>query len=249
MIDEIHTIWRREIKKAMADKGAMAMSIVGALLFIFILGIGLDSFVELKGIESKYSAFLGPGIIALMAMSGAASIGNSMIKEKESFLKELLIAPISRVSIFVGKILGQMTTDFIALIVIVLVFLEFVNALTLSAVLWAFVFIFLIEFVFYGFSLFLGYFFSRAGTFQRFYGMLNMGIVFLSGVFFPVQNLPVAMKFIAYINPLTYGADGLRGQLTGVSRIPVEVSIMVLLIYGIAMSVLGAFVFRRISQS
>src|SRR3989338_7620203 len=127
MIDEIHTIWRREIKKAMADKGAMAMSIVGALLFIFILGIGLDSFVELKGIESKYSAFLGPGIIALMAMSGAASIGNSMIKEKESFLKELLIAPISRVSIFVGKILGQMTTDFIALIVIVLVFLEFVN--------------------------------------------------------------------------------------------------------------------------
>lgn len=246
---EIHAIWRREVKKELADRASLLMGVLFPLFMIFVLGIGFDSFVKLKGIDTSYTAFLGPGIIAIMAMGGAAHVGQSMIKDKESYLKELLVAPISRTSIFIGKILGTMVIRFVMLLIIVLIFLEIIDALSFSSIIWALIFMFLIEFVFYGFNLGLGFFFKRAGTYQQFIGLVNVAIIFLSGAFFPIQNLPTAMKVFVYINPLTYGVDGLRGQLTGVHQFPLAVNVLVLVFAGIVMTGLGAFIFRKLSQT
>ena len=249
MFEDIRTIARREVKKVLADKATLLISVIWPLFIIFIIGLGFDSFIEFKGLETTYLAFLGPGIIALMAMGGATYVGNTMINERATFIKELLVAPISRVSIFIGKIIGAMAIDFVIITIVSMIFLEAIGALSIMSVVWTLIFMFLIEFVFYGLSLLMGVFFSRPGTYQQIGGILSFVIISLSGAFFPVANLPIFMKIVSYINPLTYGVDGLRGQLIGVSMFPAAFNIFMLLAFGIATSLLGAFFFRRFLEA
>lgn len=249
MFSEVYILWRREIKKALADRTTLLISAVWPLFLIFILGIGFDSFVELKGIGTSYTEFLGPGIIAIMAMSGAVYVGDSIIKDKEGFIKELLVAPISRGSIFVGKILGVMTISITIMALVVMVFLEAIGKLSVAPVLWSLVFMFLIAFVFYGASLTMGFLFRRAGSFQQVAALLSFVITFLSGAFFPINELPAWMKAVAYANPLTYGVDGLRGQLVGNSAFPVVADLMVLSVFALVTVCIGAASFRKVVES
>src|SRR3989338_7570609 len=244
-LDEIHTLWRRELKKAFADKATLLVSAVWPLLLIFLLGIGFDSFVELKGIGISYTEFMGPGIIALMAMGGAVYVGNEMIKDKEGFIKELLVAPISRVSIFVGKILGAMTLSFSIMTIVVVAFLEAIGKLSLASVLWALLFMFLIAFIFYSLSMALAFPFRRSSTYQQIASIIWFAVSFLSGAFFPIKSLPIWMKAVAYANPLTYGIDGLRGQMVGEAAFPVATNLLVLVAFAVFSTILGAALYRK----
>ncbi|MBI2664689.1 ABC transporter permease [Candidatus Woesearchaeota archaeon] len=242
---EIHTLWRRVIKLSLADKASILLSLVWPLFLIFILGMGFDSFVEFKSVETSYTAFLGPGIIIMMVFAGSAAVGNLIIKDKEGFIRELLVAPISRASIFVGTVLGTMTISFIVMIMVAMVFLEYIGALSVQNLLWTLLFMFLAAFVSYGGSVVISFLFRKPGAYQQFVALFSFVIVFLSGAFFPLKDLPVWMKSLAYANPITYAVDGLRGQLIGIAQFSLAADIFALIGFAVLFTVLGALFFRK----
>jgi|SRR3989344_6129395 len=244
-LNEIYAIWLREIRKSLANKWEIFISILWPLFLIFVVGIGLDSFIDSGQIGVNYTELLGPGVIAILAMSSAMSIGNSIIDDRRGFIKELLVAPISRISIFLGKILGEATFDFSINLIVAFFFLLFINALNLVSMLWVLFFMLLIAFGFYGFGIVLSFLFKRARGYQVIRELIMTFIVFLSGAFFPLKNLPLIVKIFTFINPLTYGVDGLRNVLIGYSEFSLILNIISLLVFGIIMMILGSYLFQK----
>ncbi|MBU0466703.1 MAG: ABC transporter permease [Nanoarchaeota archaeon] len=245
MVKGIQTIWLRSIRKALADKWNLLIGVGWLLFLIFILGFGIDSFVNLDDLGVSYTELLGPGIIALMVMGGALSIGNQLIEDKGGFIKELLVSPISRPSIFLGMIFGEMTINLTVTLVAIIFFLLFIKALSLVSLLLAIVLMLLIAFGFYGFGIVLSSFFKKAKSYQMINGIVMGAVMFLSGSFYPIGNLPLWFKWIVKVNPLTYGVDGLRAVLVGFSEFGLLVDVAVLAGFGVAMLALGSYLFSR----
>ena len=242
---EIYAIWLREVKKALSDKWSLVVSVILPLVIIFVIGIGIDSFVNLKNLGINYTDFLGPGVIAIMSMGGALSIGHSIIEDKKGFIKEMLVAPISRASIFIGKILGEITVYFVLTLIVVLIFLTFIKSLSLVAVLWTLLFMVLIAFGFYGLGIVLSFLFSKSKTYNVINGLIMSYLIFLSGAFFPVKGLPMFLKIISLVNPLTYGVDALRNIITGYGEFNLFFNLLFLIIFGVLMVAIGSFAFKR----
>jgi ABC-2 type transport system permease protein len=242
---EIYAIWLREVKKFLTDKWHLLFSIAWPIFLIFVIGVGIDSFVDVESLGMSYKNFLGPGVIALFSMSGAMTIGNSIIEDKKGYIKELLVSPISRFSIFVGKVLGEMTLNFALTLIVVVFFLIWIESLTFVAVAWAFLFMVLIAFGFYGLGLVLSFLFNKAKSYNLIAGVLITIIIFFSGAFFPIKGLPAWMKAISYINPLTYGVDGLREVMAGSSKFGLMTNLIFLVIFSIVMIFLGSYSFKK----
>jgi ABC-2 type transport system permease protein len=240
MLSEIYAIWLREMRKALADKGLIVVGLAIPLFLIFAIGAGIDSFVEMS-----YTSFLAPGIIALWVMSTALSSGNSLIEDKHGMLKLLLLAPISRLSIFIGKMLAEILTNFATMLIIVIVFLIASGTLSAVAVGKTAMFMLLLAFSFYGIGLAAASMFSRAKSYQMAFGVLTTAAIIMSGIFFPIQQLPQAMKWFALANPLSYGADGLRGSVTGTSEFGLMLDAAILLSVSVSMVLLGSYAFAR----
>ncbi len=242
---EIYTIWLREIKKALVDKWQLIISIGWPLFLIFALGIGIDSFIDVSNLGVSYTELLGPGIIAILAMAGSMSIGNSLIEDNKGFIKELLVAPISRSSIFIGKVLGEMTINLGTTLIAIIIFLFFVQLLNITSILLSLLFMILIAFGFYGFGIVLSSLFKKTKSYEIITGLLVVVMIFLSGAFFPTENLPFALKMFVLINPLTYGVDGLRTILVGFGEFGLIIDTFVLIAFAIVMLILGSYLFKR----
>lgn len=244
---EIYAIWLREVKKLLADKLALTVGIVLPFLVITILGAGVDSFVKLEISGLNYTSFLGPGIIALWAMSGALGIGNSFIEDKQGFIKELLVAPISRVSILLGKVFSEMSFTLGVTLMATFFFLHYIGAFSFSTIAKSVFIMILIAFGFYGFGLIMGLISKKAKSYQLFSGLIITAIIFLSGVFFPAQNLPSWMKAAFVVNPLTYGVDALRQVMTGYSEFGLFYDLIVLTAFGLVIVTAGTYLFSKTS--
>lgn len=242
---EIYTIWLREIKKALVDKWQIIISIGWPLFLIFALGIGIDSFIDVSDLGVSYTELLGPGIIAILAMAGSMSIGNSLIEDNKGFIKELLVAPISRSSIFIGKVLGEMTINLGTTLIAIIIFLFFVQLLNITSILLSLLFMILIAFGFYGFGIVLSSLFKKTKSYQMITGLLVAVMIFLSGAFFPTEKLPFTLKIFVLINPLTYGVDSLRNILVGFGEFGLIRDLLVLITFAIVMLVLGSYLFKR----
>lgn len=163
--------------------------------------------------------FLAPGIIAMSILFTAVFSGLEVIWDRQfGFLKETLVAPISRTEIMIGKTLGGATIAMIqGLIVFSLTHFLGFRAAGFAGLGLGLVFMFLIALFFTGMGLTIASKMKDMHGFQLIMNFLIMPVFFLSGALFPVDNLPPAIYFISRIDPLTYGVDGLRGALTGVT--------------------------------
>lgn len=244
---EVYAIWLREMKKLLADKLALAVGTVLPFLVIIIIGSGVDSFVKLEISGLNYTSFLGPGILALWAMSGALGIGNSFIEDKQGFIKELLVAPVSRASILMGKVLSEMSFTLGLMLIATIFFLHYIGAFSFGTIAKAALIMILIAFGFYGFGLIMGLILKKAKTYQLFSGLIITAIIFLSGIFFPAQNLPAWMKAAFIVNPLTYGVDALRQVMTGYAEFSLLFDVVILAIFGFIMVTVGTYLFSRTS--
>lgn len=244
MFRDSYTIWLREIKKFFADKLSLASAFIPPLFLIFILGIGIESFADVKGIDISYTSFLGPGIISIIAVGWGMSTGIEIIEDKRKFVKRLLVAPINRFSILIGKTLGTLTTQLILFFIIILILTAY-NGFNLTSIPLALFMILLISFGFAGFGMLLASLFKTARAYQQVQGFLMLAIYFLSGAFFPITNLPTLMKNVTYLNPLTYGIDFVRWSLTGLHEINLLVDVMVIFLFSIFTIVYGSYLFDR----
>jgi ABC-2 type transport system permease protein len=247
----IYTMWLRQMKRFLRVKARLASSILMPFLFLAFLGLPL-SFVPARAIPGmpegvNFLDFLAPGIVGMTLLFAATMSGASVIWDKEfGFLKEVLVAPVNRFSIILGRSLGGMTTAIMqALIIVAIAMAMGVRIASVSGFFLSIVFMILTCATFTGFGLILA---TKLGDTEGFMAIMNlivMPIFFLSGAFFPSAAMPAGVRYIMYVNPLTYGVDGLRGALVGVGAFPLWLDFVVLLILSIILASLGAYFFSK----
>ena len=170
-----------------------------------------------------------------------------MLWDREfGFLKEIMVAPISRVSIVIGRIAGGTTTALLQAVAIlcISIFMGF-KIQGLVGFFISILFMVLIATTFIG----LGLIFASNMRDMQGFGLIMNFIVFplffLSGALFPIKNLPSWIRWLSYVDPLTYGVDGLRGALIGVCSFSVGFNLVVLFVFSLFMIAFGAYFFEK----
>jgi ABC-2 type transport system permease protein len=247
----IYTMWLRQMKRFLRMRARVASSILMPFLFLAFLGLPM-SFMPARAIPEmpqgmNFLDFLAPGIVGMTLLFSATMSGASVIWDKEfGFLKEVLVAPVNRFSIILGRSLGGMTTAIIqALIIVAIAVAMGVKISSVSGFFLSIAFMILTCATFTGFGLILA---TKLGNTEGFMSIMNliiMPIFFLSGAFFPLAAMPAGIRHMMYANPLTYGVDGLRGALVGGAAFPLWLDFVILLVLAIALASLGAYFFSK----
>ena len=223
LVDELRTagmVWRRELIRFVRTRTRILSGLVQPLLFLFVLGYGMSSLVgSTAGFDFK--KFVFPGVVAMSVVSTAIFAAMSIVWDREfGFLREMLIAPVSRTALVLGKAAGGATiataqgTVMLALapligvhltplLVVEVIALELLMATALTA-----------------FGVFVASRISRMESFQVVMQLLLLPMLFLSGAMFPLHGLPAWLAAITRINPLTYAVDPLRHVVFAVQHMP-----------------------------
>jgi ABC-2 type transport system permease protein len=248
-LEGIYTIWLRENKRFVRYRSRILTSVVTPLLWLLIFGTGLGSAIRFGGVAGGYMAFIFPGIIGQTVLFTAVFSGVSVIIDRQyGFLKEILVAPISRPSIVFGKALGISTTALIqGLILLLLSFLVGIQ-MTPQIFIPSAVVILLISLGLSGLGLLIASFTDSMEGFNLILSFIVLPIFLLSGALFPVTNLPSWLQVAVYLDPLTYGVDALRAIILKTSVLPLYVDVTVVTLFALVMVLLSAFMFSRREQ-
>jgi ABC-2 type transport system permease protein len=226
----------------------MVVMIVQPLFFFVVLGFGLKS-IQLPGMESKdYTQFIAPGIIAMSIMSSSMFTGISVLWDKQfGFLQEVLVAPVSRLSIIVGRTIGGATTAlFQGLIILFIAFALGIFPASVTGLFLTLVFMVLSAFAAVGFGLVIA---SKMRDMQGFPLIMNlviMPLVMVSSAFFKLDTLPSWILPVAQLNPIFYMVDGLRGSLINADNMfPPIVDLLVVSVVCVVMMGLGSYFFSK----
>lgn len=248
MTSAVYGLWIRQLKRYWRSRGRMAGMLGQPLLFLIALGLGFGPIYEKAG-GGNFIEFLVPGIVSMTILFSAMFNGMEVIWDRQiGFLKETLVAPVSRVKIMFGRALGGATMALIQGLIIFLVSIIFLSYRPASWVMLfpALLFAFLIALLFASLGIAIA---SKLEDMQAFPIIINfviMPLFFLSGALFPINSVPRYLEIIIKINPLSYGVEGLRYALAGTAHINPFLSFSVLAICLLAVGFLGAYLFSKI---
>lgn len=246
-MNTIYILWLRQIKRYLRSHSRIIGSIGQPLLFLVALGFGLGPIFKRAG-AGDYLDFLTPGVISQGILFTAVFSGTEMIWDKQfGFLKETMVAPVSRLNIVIGRTLGGAT---IALLQgIIIFFLSLVIGFRphiLGYLPIFFITMFLVALLFTALGTAIGSLIDDFQGFQLVMNFLVMPLFFLSGALFPLNNLPPIINIITIINPLTYGVDGLRATLIQANHFSLGTDLLVLTILSFIILSIGSYLFSRI---
>ncbi|MGV8172383.1 MAG: ABC transporter permease [Candidatus Woesearchaeota archaeon] len=247
MMRVIYILWLRQMKRFFRSKSRLISSLAMPLLFLFALGFGFGPLYAKAG-EGDYIQFVTPGIIAMSVLFTGVFSGIEIIWDKQfGFLKETLVAPVSRLDIMIGRTLGGATVSVLQglLILIVSTFIGF-KMPHLVAILIGIFFMFMIALLFTAIGTAIASVIDDMHAFQLIMNFLIMPLSFLSGAIFPLNDVPYLMKRIASLNPLSYGVDGVRWAFTGHSNFGGMFDAIVLIILTSILLIIGAEMFSKI---
>jgi ABC-2 type transport system permease protein len=225
----------------------MLGSLAQPLLFLVALGFGFGPIYQQAG-GGNYIQFLAPGIIAMNIIFTSMFSGIEIISDKQfGFLKETLAAPVSRLSIMIGRTIGGATVSIGQAIVVFLISLVigFHPVISPHALL-ALVFMVLTAIIFTAFGTIIGSLLDDMSAFPLIMNFLVMPFFFLSGALFPLDKVPETIKAVSAVNPLSYGVDGLRGTLTGQFHFGLPLDLVVLLAFAVVLLGIGSYFFSKI---
>jgi len=207
----IKIVWEREVVRFASDRVRMITSLVQPLLFLFVLGTGLSRIANAGTGGLNLRTFLYPGILAMAVMFTAMFSAASIVWDREfGFLREMLVAPIRRSSIVLGKCLGGATVaTFQGVLVICLAGLVDVPYAP-SLILEVFAMQTLLAYMLTAFGVMVAARIKQIQSFMALTQMLIMPLFFLSGAMFPVTGLPTWLTVLNRLDPLTYAVDPMR---------------------------------------
>jgi ABC-2 type transport system permease protein len=242
----IYILWLRQLKRYFRSRSRIIGSLGQPVVFLIALGFGFGP-VFAKAGNGNYIQFLSPGIIAMTIMFTAVFSGIELIWDRQfGFLKETLVAPVSRFSIMLGRTLGGATTATIQGIIVFLITIVIGFRPDVFAILWGMLFMMGIALVFTAFGTAIASMMEDMQGFGLIVNLVNMPLFFLSGALFPINSAPLAIRLIAAINPLSYGVDGLRGAFTGISHYSVGFDGFIVAIIAIVFLIIGSWLFSKV---
>ncbi len=244
-LEGVYAVWLREAKIYVREKERLVSAIISPLLWIFAFGTGVGSTVDtIQGYS--YQVFIYPGIVVMTVLFTSLFYGIYIIWDRKlDFLKEVLVAPVSRASVFAGKMLGG-ATDAMVQVIILLIIGFFINVpLTPLNTVWAFLMLLLISVAMVSIGLVIGSNLTSPEGFSLVINFVMWPMFFFSGALFPVGNLPYWLAAVTYINPLTYGVDALRGIILGINQFSILYDALIMLVFSVIMMGLGVLSFKR----
>jgi ABC-2 type transport system permease protein len=244
----IYTLWLREVKRYTREKTRLISSFIQPLLWLVIFGSGMQ-FSNTGFSQISYQKFIFPGIVGQTLLFTSMFMGISVIWDREfGFLKEILVSPVSRISIFVGKMLGAATDAIIqGSFVFVLSFLVGISV-DLQTYLSCLPVMMMITFGLVSVGLTLASRMESLESFGVIQTFVNLPLFFLSGALFPLTYVPDWLRWISIVNPLTYGVDALRIVIlkgAWIPLFPLVYDLVALTIFDVAMILLGTIVFGQ----
>lgn len=243
----IYILWLRQVKKYYRSRSRIIGSLGQPLLFLVAFGFGFASIYQ-SAVGGNYIQFLAPGIILMGVLFTSVFTGIEVIWDRQfGFLKETMVAPVSRFHIMVGRTLGGATVGtiqgVIVFILTLIVGFRPQNVLLLPV---ALIFVFLIAFLFTSLGTAIASILEDMQGFQLIMNFLVMPIFFLSGALFPLQGLPRAMEIVTRIDPLSYGVDAVRGILISASQFGLLTDFSVIIVITVAFLGIGSYLFERV---
>ncbi len=244
-LEGFYALWYREMKVFTREKSRIVSSLFTPLLWIVVFGGGLGSAVSLGGVN--YQVFIFPGILTMTILFSSVFFGLYIVWDKKiDFFKEVLVAPLSRTTIFAGKMVGGSIDALLqgaAMLVFGLVLK--INYTILNLVL-SFVFMFILASALVSLGLIIGSNMESVEGFQLIVSFLVFPMFFFSGALFPLKDLPGYLLVFTILDPLTYAVDGLRGLMLGSSQLPIALNLTILTAFAAAMIGIGTWSFRRL---
>ncbi len=207
----VKIVWRRELIRFSKDRMRIVTSLVQPLLFLFVLGSGLQqlSAASTHGVDLK--TFIYPGVLCIAVMFTAMFSAASIVWDREfGFLREMMVAPIRRGSIVVGKCLGGATVASLQGVILICLAGTVGVPYSLTLILGIFALQLLLAFSITAFGVMVA---ARVTQMQSFMGLMQMVVMpmfFISGALFPVTDLPGWLAFLNRIDPLTYAVSPMR---------------------------------------
>lgn len=246
MNSALSVMWHRQIKEFFRNKHRLITTLVQPVLFLIAFGFGLgNSFENTSGIN--YIQYLLPGIVAMTIMMNSTMAGMSLIWDKKfGFLKETLVAPVSRTGLLFGRCLGVATTSiFQGIIVLVLGYAIMGYRLTSLALLPIIILaMFAVALLFSLLGTALATKFDDMQSFPSIMNFLMMPMMFLSSAFFETTSYPAVLQFIVKINPFNYCAQLLRYLMSNMqANITLSLTVITSLI--ILLGFLGTIAFNK----
>jgi len=243
----IYILWLRQLKRYFRSRARMIGSLGQPLLFLLALGFGFGPVYQKAG-GGNYIEFLTPGIIAMSIIFTAVFSGIEIIWDKQfGFLKETLVAPVSRMEIMIGRTLGGATVATLqGIIVAIISFFIGFRLENPGDLLFAVAMMFLIALLFTALGTAIASVLEDMQGFQLIMNFLVMPLFFLSGALFPLSNLPGPIAIISRLDPLSYGVDGLRGILINQSAFGLPMDFLVLGSVLVILLAIGSYLFSRI---
>jgi ABC-2 type transport system permease protein len=206
----------REILRFFAERSRLLSALAFPLLFLVIFGAGFSNVIGNLAPGVDFIQFMYPGIIAMTVLTTSLFAGVSVVWDREyGFLREILVAPIGRSGIVLGKALGAM---FQALLQagIMLLLAPFVGVrLGLDVILPLIPILAILSLALSSLGILLASFMRSQQGFQLLMQIIIFPLIFLAGVFFPVNAVPIWVEVISKLNPLTYGVDAIRQIFLG----------------------------------
>lgn len=243
----IYILWLRQLKRYFRSKARIIGSLGQPLLFFLALGFGFGPIYKRAG-GGNYIQFLAPGIITMSILFTATFSGIEVLWDRRfGFLKETLVAPVSRLQIMLGRTFGSATVAVVqGLIVFGLSVIIGFRPTTMALMPLALFYMMLIAVTFTALGTAIASLIEDMQGFQIIINFLIMPLFFLSGALFPLENLPKGVVIISTINPLAYGVDGLRGTLIEMAHFGLVTDFLVLGVIALVVLMAGAYLFSRI---
>lgn len=246
-LEAIYSIWLREFKVYTREKERAISSIVTPLMWLFAFGAGLGSSVSVSGMN--YQEFIFPGILAMNVLFTSMFYGMYIVWDKKlDLMKEMLVAPVPRWAVFIGKCLGGLTNSLFQVFVLLLVGImfgwvrpdpfEFAFAMLAAA---------LFGFFCVSVGLFIGSKLSSPDSFSLVMSFVMWPMFLTSGGLYPASNLPPYLHAIISVNPMAYGVDLLRGLIIENWSLGWGTDVAVLAVVGLLSFYFGSKSFEKMS--
>ncbi len=246
----IYVIVLREFKRFFRQRGRLVVTILRPLLWLFIVGAGFTRIVQSSG-GIDYIQFILPGIVGMTILFSSIFSTISVVWDREfGFMREMLVSPVSRVTIVMGKLLSGTSLSVFQGTALLAVAPAVGIRIDPERILYMMVFMTLVSFAITAFGLFVASFLTSLEGFNVIMNFIVLPMFFLSGALYPVGSLPDPLRWIAYVNPLCYGVDSFKHVLLPVEGVfgaefPLYVDIIMVSIFFVSMTALSAFNFER----
>ena len=246
----IYVIVSREFKRFFRQRWRLLVTISRPILWLFVVGAGFTQLVNIPS-DMNYKQFLLPGIIGMTILFSSVFSSISVVWDREfGFLREMLVSPVSRVTIVFGKLLSGTALSAFQGMALLLIAPFLGLHMGIDGFIYMVILMSLVSLAITALGLFVASFLSSLEGFNVIMNFIILPMFFLSGALYPVESLPMYIKIFSFANPLCYGVDAFKhvllpaqGRLA--AEFPLVFDVAFTAVFAVVFTFLSALVFER----